>query len=514
VGESQYVFTGWSDGGALSHSVIASASTTNYLASFATPAAPSFLSVSSATFTVGTFGTFAVTTSGTPTPALSYTGSLPSGVTFVDNHNGTATLSGTPNVGTAAVYQVTFVANNGAGNPVSQSFTLTVENTQGGLPPSTFGFDFRATTGYVMDPSYAAPVTGETFPHTYTNGAGATISAGFVGGSNVSCQDSSTTVDPRLAGVCYNSSSNGSSPYYTTFEVTLPATGATTISLAAGQNPYPQSQYITLLDNGVPFAILPNIYTNPGTFSDATGTVYAAGSWPSANTPITHTFTSTTFTIQIGSTSPEIAYTTLAYLAITQATTPPSTLDLGFDFRATSGYVADPSYAVPVLGETFPHTYTNGVGATISAGFVGGNVTCVNRSASIDPRLTGACYNTSGDENSPPTSTLFTVTLPSAGSWTISLAAGDASYPQEQYITLLDNGIAFAVYDGENTAAGSFMDAYGSVYTAASWPTSHMTFTHIFTGTTFSIEIGPTTAAGTGGLATFLSFLQINQASP
>jgi hypothetical protein len=41
-----------------------------------------------------------------------------------------------------------------------------------------------------------------------------------------------------------------------------------------------------------------------------------------------------------------------------------------------------------------------------------------------------------------------------------------------------------------------------------------MTITHTFTGTTFTIQVGPTTAAGTGGLSTFLSFLDVSQTSP
>ena len=44
-------------------------------------------------FTIGSNGTFPVNTTGTPSPSLSETGKLPSGVTFVDNNNGTGTLS-------------------------------------------------------------------------------------------------------------------------------------------------------------------------------------------------------------------------------------------------------------------------------------------------------------------------------------------------------------------------------------------------------------------------------------
>jgi len=57
---------------------------------------PAITSASSTTFTVGAFGTFTVTTTGSPTPSISQSGTLPNGVSFHDNGNGTATLSGTP----------------------------------------------------------------------------------------------------------------------------------------------------------------------------------------------------------------------------------------------------------------------------------------------------------------------------------------------------------------------------------------------------------------------------------
>ena len=64
--------------------------------------APAITSAGSTTFTTGTAGTFTVTTTGSPTSALSETGALPSGVTFVDNGDGTATLAGTPRRAPAA----------------------------------------------------------------------------------------------------------------------------------------------------------------------------------------------------------------------------------------------------------------------------------------------------------------------------------------------------------------------------------------------------------------------------
>ncbi|MGC4013569.1 MAG: putative Ig domain-containing protein, partial [Luteolibacter sp.] len=88
--------------------------------------APAITSGNSTTFTVGTAGSFSVTTTGFPNAALSKTGSLPSGVTFVDNGNGTATLAGTPAAATGGSYPFTITASNSTVPNATQSFTLTV----------------------------------------------------------------------------------------------------------------------------------------------------------------------------------------------------------------------------------------------------------------------------------------------------------------------------------------------------------------------------------------------------
>ncbi|HKP03564.1 MAG TPA: putative Ig domain-containing protein, partial [Chthoniobacterales bacterium] len=91
--------------------------------------APAITSAANTTFTVGTAGTFSVTTTGFPTNAsmvIGETGALPSGVTFTNNNNGTATLAGTPGAGTGGTYPITITANNGVGSAAMQSFTLTV----------------------------------------------------------------------------------------------------------------------------------------------------------------------------------------------------------------------------------------------------------------------------------------------------------------------------------------------------------------------------------------------------
>ena len=71
-----------------------------------------------------------MTTTGFPTSALSETGALPAGVTFVDNGDGTATLAGTPAAGTGGTYALTITAANGVLPDATQSFTLTSPSTR------------------------------------------------------------------------------------------------------------------------------------------------------------------------------------------------------------------------------------------------------------------------------------------------------------------------------------------------------------------------------------------------
>ena len=100
-------------------------------------AAPAFTSGSSVSIPVGSAGSFTVTSSGSPPPVLSESGALPSGVTFVDNGDGTARLAGTPAPGTAGTYALMLTAHNGVGSDATQAFTLTVPYVPGLLRVTT-----------------------------------------------------------------------------------------------------------------------------------------------------------------------------------------------------------------------------------------------------------------------------------------------------------------------------------------------------------------------------------------
>ena len=113
--------------------------------------APSITTLPSATMTVGSSSSYAIYASGSPTPKFSETGGLPSGVSFSDNHDGTATFSGTPASAGAGTYTISVTASNGVGKPSTQVFTLTVLAQT--PAPTT-----EAITGKVTDAATGVPL--------------------------------------------------------------------------------------------------------------------------------------------------------------------------------------------------------------------------------------------------------------------------------------------------------------------------------------------------------------------
>jgi hypothetical protein len=128
--------------------------------------APAITSGASTTFTEQVAGSFTVTSTGAPTAGLSATGALPSGVTFVDNHNGTATLAGTPAPGTAGTYPLTITASNGVGSNATQSFTLTVDS-----PAHITSADHTTFFELVAGSSFTVTSTGSPTPSVGETGA-------------------------------------------------------------------------------------------------------------------------------------------------------------------------------------------------------------------------------------------------------------------------------------------------------------------------------------------------------
>jgi len=68
--------------------------------------------VATKTAHAGAFFSAIIKSSGYVTPALTESGILPAGLTFTDNGNSTATLAGTPAIGSGGAYPITVTAMN------------------------------------------------------------------------------------------------------------------------------------------------------------------------------------------------------------------------------------------------------------------------------------------------------------------------------------------------------------------------------------------------------------------
>jgi hypothetical protein len=87
---------------------------------------PGFTSPATATFRLGNAGSFTVTTTGAPpVSGIGESGALPAGLSFADNGDGTASITGTP-TGAVGNYRVTLTATNGIAPDAVQSLNVRI----------------------------------------------------------------------------------------------------------------------------------------------------------------------------------------------------------------------------------------------------------------------------------------------------------------------------------------------------------------------------------------------------
>ncbi len=169
----------------------------------------------------------------------------------------------------------------------------------------------------------------------------------------------------------------------------------------------------------------------------------------------------------------------------------------GFDFRNTAGFVTDPAGDTYVLATTAYPTTVNGV----TFGWLQTPpVQARDRDAQLNPRLAGIDFATNG---SPAT---FDVDLPSPGTYSLSLALGDAGYQQcwvQCQVQLL------ATLTVGSTQLGYFYDAQGNNWSAAAWPTSNLSQQVTLTGTHLTVVVGTNQATGDFTTITFLGVTQV-----
>jgi hypothetical protein len=161
---------------------------------FVLTVAPTITSAPSATTLAGAPFSFTVTTAGLPVASITKSGSLPTGLHFTDDRNGTATISGTPGARSGGVYPLTITATFGTGSSAQtavQQLTLTVDQPLAITSPAwvkayvgeTFGFTVKTVgfPGATDITEVGALPDGLTF--TYDGGSTATISGEAVPGT-------------------------------------------------------------------------------------------------------------------------------------------------------------------------------------------------------------------------------------------------------------------------------------------------------------------------------------------
>ncbi len=127
---------------------------------------------------------------GWPAPAaLRVEGTLPAGLRFVDQGDGTGQVLGTPAVGTAGSWQVTIVGDNGVGT-ARTTLTLTVT-----APPATAPARTPAPAGAPADPTGATPAPVDTEANGPTTGTG---SGDGDGGEGATGTDDTQAAPPVL----------------------------------------------------------------------------------------------------------------------------------------------------------------------------------------------------------------------------------------------------------------------------------------------------------------------------
>jgi len=249
---------------------------------------------------------------------------------------------------------------------------------------------------------------------------------------------------------------------------------------------------ITLSASGAPSGTTVSFNPNP---------IPAPGSGNSAMTITVGSNTPTgTYPIMVTGSGGGVQQSTTVTLTVTAAIA----WQQGFDFRNAAGFVTDPPGDTYVLPTTAYPSTVNG----ISFGWVKTSlVQARDRSTTVDPRLAGINYANNG---APAT---FYVDLPSAGTYSVSLAMGDAGYTQcytQCQIQFLDGNMVLFTLTAGKTFASYFYDALADNWSAAAWPNNNLSQQVTLTGTRLTVVVGM--SQGNGDI-TPLAFLGLRQVS-
>ena len=181
-----------------------------------TPAAgtvPIITSANSTGFTVGTVSSFMVTADNSPI-SFAVSGTLPTGISF---DTATGVLSGTPTVGTAGSYNLSFTATNSSGTSPAQSFTLKVNPAVGGTFFDTATTTFNLDNLPIKDTSGGSDATAWTWDNTEKgltlSGAGPYTLSGTASGT-MSIMATSSNTNLTLNGASFAGTAHNTAALY------------------------------------------------------------------------------------------------------------------------------------------------------------------------------------------------------------------------------------------------------------------------------------------------------------
>ena len=247
-------------------------------------AGPAFTSPATLAVAIGTYSSFTVTTSGTPTPVVSAVGTLPSGLAFTANANGTATISGTPAVGTAGTYDLTLTASNGVG---SATQTLVVSVAASAAPKITSASSVELVAGSAN--TFTVSATGVPLP-TLTESGALPPGVSFTANANGTATISGTPTGTGSYTVAIVATNGVGSPATQTLHITVGLASGTSITSASAVDlPLGVASHFTVTSHGTPTPTLtvsgtlpPGLVFTPGAGGTATisGTPAALGTFP------------------------------------------------------------------------------------------------------------------------------------------------------------------------------------------------------------------------------------------
>jgi len=356
--------------------------------------APAITSAASTTFTVGTAGSFTVMTTGNPIAALTETGALPMGVTFVNNGNGTATLAGTPAAGTANTYSLTINATNSVGSATPQSFTLTVNPAPAASAPAITTTSSTTFTVGTAGSSFTVTATGTPTPTLSESGtlpSGVTFDAttGVLSGTPAS----NTGGVYNLTFTAQNSVGSDTQPFTLTVNQAPAITSATSTTFTVGA-----AGSFTVMTTGNP---IPSPLTETGalpsgvTFVDnGNGTATLAGT-PAAGTANTYAVTINA-TNSVGSATPQSFTLTVAPAAPTVTGLSP-----------TSGPAAGGT-SVTITGTNFTGATAVDFGTTAATTFTVGSDTSITATSPAGTGVVDVTVTTPGGKSTTSTNDQFT----------------------------------------------------------------------------------------------------------